>query len=270
MIEVRTAVVETFAAEESQARRMRRNHEAECIGRVLLGTLQERRGENHDLVGDRERREHPAAADDDAGVRLLLDPGREERICLPRLIHGTIRLGRNERVSEAQVVLAQILVIADGIRAETRIRFSEERRAGGVSRHGAIDVIGNASHHAVRVVRPDAHGRRDAAKLLAGFRQHERARYFFSARGRVEQRPVGVLPLKVVQARERMHPALKGGVGRHVADRLSPIPEGRREFAQPGEDLVPAPCSAARGAGEPGRCRFVAHEGARQSSGNRE
>ena len=149
MIEVRAAVVDALAADEAQARRVVRNGEAERVRRVFLRALQQRRGEHHDLVGDRQRREHAAAADDDAGIGFLLDARGEERVRLLRRAHGAIGLRRNQRVRQAQIVLAQILVVANGVGAEARIGLGEKRRAGGVAGHRAIDVVRHATHHAV-------------------------------------------------------------------------------------------------------------------------
>ena len=49
----------------------------------------------------------------------------------------------------------------------------EERRASGVACDRAIDVVGDAAHHAVRVVLPYFHRARDADQLLARARHQE-------------------------------------------------------------------------------------------------
>ena len=190
------------------------NREAECVRRVLFGALQQRGGEHHDLVGDRQRREHAAAANDDARIGFLFDARGEKRIGLLCRAHGAIRLRRNQRVREAEIVLAQVFVVAHGVGAEARIGFGEERRAGRVSRHRAIDVVGHATHHAVRVVLPDLHRPTDAHELLVSLRHHERARDLVAAGGRVVQRDVRLLPLQVVQLRQCVDAALERRVRR--------------------------------------------------------
>ncbi len=166
MVEVRAAVIDALAADEAQTRCVVGNGEAEGVRRILFRALQQRRREHHDLVGYRQRRQHPAAADDDAGIGLLLDACREKRIGLLRRAHRAVGLGRDQGMRKAQVVLAQIFVVADRVGPEARIRLAEKCRAGRVSGHGPVDVVRHPAHHAVRVVLPYLHGDGDAAQFL--------------------------------------------------------------------------------------------------------
>ena len=82
MIIMRSPVIHALAAEEAQAGGVVRDDEAEGVGGVFLRALQQGRGKDHDLVGNRQRGQHTASADHDAGVRLFLHSGGEERIGL--------------------------------------------------------------------------------------------------------------------------------------------------------------------------------------------
>ena len=57
-----------------------------------------------------------------ASVSSLMRAARNGSACL-RGAHGAIGLRRDQRVREAQVVLAQILVVAHGVRAEAWVRL---------------------------------------------------------------------------------------------------------------------------------------------------
>ena len=130
-----------------------------AYGRVVGRRFQQRRRQHHDRVGDRQRRQHSAAAHDETRVGLLLDSRGEKRIGLPRGPDAAVGLRRDQRVRQAQVGLAQLLVEPHGVRAEARVRRREERRAGGIGADRAVQVIRYAAHHAVRVLRPIAPSR---------------------------------------------------------------------------------------------------------------
>ena len=79
-------------------------------------------------VGDRQRGQHAAAAHDEAGVGLLLDARGEKRVRLARGPDAAVRLRRDQRVGQAEIRLAQLLVQAHGIGAEARVAGREKRR----------------------------------------------------------------------------------------------------------------------------------------------
>ena len=105
-------------------------------------------------VGDRQRSQHSAAADDETRVGFLLDPCSEKRIRLARGPDAAVGLRRDQRVRQAQVGLAQLFVEPHRVGAETRVRRCEERGPGRIGAHRAIQVVRHAAHHAVRVLRP--------------------------------------------------------------------------------------------------------------------
>ena len=53
-----------------------------------------------------------------------------------------------------------------------------------------------------------------------------------------------VLPLQVIQLRQRLHAAAQRRMGRHILDLLALIPQRRRPLAQPLQDLFAAPRAA--------------------------
>jgi len=94
-----------------------------------------------------------------------------------------------------------------------------------------IQVIRSAAHHAVRVVRRDAHRSRYALELAARARIQKRAGNAIAARRRFDQAGRGLLPLDVVELGQRCDAAAKRGMRRHVGHGLALIPQRRRPLS---------------------------------------
>ncbi len=74
MIEMTTAVVDTFTTDEAQSGSVVGNTETESIRSILVNGLEQGGGEHHDLVGNGQRGQHPTTANDQPCVGFLLHP----------------------------------------------------------------------------------------------------------------------------------------------------------------------------------------------------
>ncbi len=79
-------------------------------------------------VGDRQRGQHAATAHDETGVGFLLDARREERVRLAGGPDAAVRLRGYQRMGQAEIRLAQLLVQAHGVRTEARVAGREVLR----------------------------------------------------------------------------------------------------------------------------------------------
>ena len=97
-------------------------------------------------------------------------------------------------------------------------------------------------------------------QFLMRSRQHEGAGHFASARRRVEQRLVRVLPLQIIETRQREHPAAQRRVRGHVAHELAAVPDVGRIVAQSLQHLRTA-AGAEPGGVDGGIEGWLAHKG---------
>jgi len=199
----------------------------------LLGAFEQRRGEHHELVGDRQRRKHAAAPDHDAGIGFLLDAGREKGVGLAARGLRTIGLRRNQSVRETGIAFAQTLVVAHCVVAEPPIGLSQERGSRREARDGPIEVVRRPAHHAASMHSGNSHRAAYALELVVRLRDQEGACDLAAGGRRVVERDVGVTPLEIVEIGERPDTARERGMRSDVLDLLARVPERRRPLAQP-------------------------------------
>jgi len=77
--------------------------------------------------------------------------------------HRPVRLRCYERMRKAEVVLADVLVVAAGVLTELRVGLCEKIRTACVPSHRPVEIVRGPSHHAERRVGPDLHHPADAA-----------------------------------------------------------------------------------------------------------
>ena len=165
MIEMRAPVVDALAADESQARGVGRNREAERVGRVLGRLFSSVDGNTmiSSAIGSVASMRAPRMTMP-ASVSSLTRAARYGSACLAGP-DGAIGLRRDAACASGR----------DRARARTRGsarrwrriagRPRRETRAGRVAGHRAIEIVGHATHHAARVIVPDLHRGADAAQL---------------------------------------------------------------------------------------------------------
>ena len=159
-------VVHRFAAEELQPLGGAGNGKAEGIGRILGIRGEQRRGENEDFVGHGQRRQHARAANHNAVVALLFDARAEEGVGLAGNACAAVGLRVDQRVRQAEVVLAHIFVVATRVLAEARVLLRKKVRAAGIGGNGAVQIVRRTAHHAHAVIGPAFHHAADAFQLV--------------------------------------------------------------------------------------------------------
>ncbi len=214
-------------ADEAQARRGHRNAERERVGPRFLRVLQIRRWKDRDLVSERrERRDRARAIDHDSRVGLLNDRCRHAR----RLILHRLRFidgGAEQRVRQAEVALAQELVVSAYIAAElfaaAREIFVRRSEAGDVDVH----EVRRAAHHPAAPIHPGLHRRAPPHQiaLRAGLDKGETDTIARCRRGVGQLLAQVSAMLQVVKFSQRTRGGAKSRVRHDVADSLAREPD---------------------------------------------
>ena len=236
MVKVRAAQVEALPTLEFHARGVAGDGEGEGVAlHVRPARLEDGGGEDDDLVGEGgQRREHARAADQQPRLVLLDDARGQEGVGLLADRLGAVGLRVDQRVREAEVALADVLVVGADVVAVARVVAVEKLRGGGHRHQRDVEVVGRAPDHPAAVVGPVLHHRPPARQVLARLRRQEGQPDRLAARRRLvgHRLAQGRVVLHVVEVRDRARGVARGRVGRHVLDALPAEPDLRLRLAQ--------------------------------------
>ena len=225
--------------------RVVRDREREGVRLHVVPTLQHRRREDQDLVGDRERGEHSRAADDDPVGGLADEPEGDERIVelARRLRSVDLRVG--EGVGECEIVIADVMEVGERVGPKPWVALCEVVTGHAGGHHVDVEVVGGAAHEAERGVGPHLVHRRPAGEVVLR-RRHDEAQTGALARRRLDighhVDEVGAV-LQVVQPGERLGDVGGARVRGRIGDQLALDPQRRGSLLQAGQDLMTGSCS---------------------------